>query len=47
MKHSFLKGMILGVTAGTVMGVMFDPMTKCEKKAIKKKIGRLYDEMMD
>ena len=29
-KKGFLTGVAIGTIAGAVMGVMFDPMTKCE-----------------
>ena len=45
-KHGFLKGIALGAVVGAAMGVMFDPMTKCEKRAIKRKFENAIEEMM-
>ena len=45
MKMGFLKGMVIGACAGAAMGIMFDPLSKKEKRMIVKKIERAFDDI--
>ncbi len=45
-KKGFLTGVAIGTIAGAVIGVMFDPMSKCEKRAIKRKFENAIEEMV-
>ena len=42
---NMIKGIIVGMAAGAVLGIYFDPLTKSERKMMKRKVEKAMNTM--
>lgn len=42
---NMLKGLIVGMAAGAVLGIYFDPLSGSERKMMKKKVEKAMNSM--